>query len=548
MNTFQELGLSAPIVEAVHQLGFTEPMPVQQEVIPTLLSKQTDVVALAQTGTGKTAAFGLPLVQKTDPAINKPQALVLSPTRELCIQITKDIKDFSRNQQKISTLAVYGGSSINAQIKSLKKGVQIIAATPGRLLDLLRRGKIDTSSIQTVVLDEADELLNMGFQNDLNAIFDTLPKHYKTWLFSATMPNSVERIANRYMDKPIRKTVGTRNAGAENVIHKYVSVASRDRYEALTRLIDVNPEMYGIVFCRTRRDTEKIAQKLVNDGYKADYINGDLSQSQRDRVMNKFRNKNVRLMIATDVASRGIDVEDLTHVINYQLPDDLESYTHRSGRTGRAGKSGISIAIAIAQNNEKRKIRQIEKVIKQKFEYMEVPSAMDVQQMQIAGWVDQVKSTNVPKGKVDQIMPAIMDELEELSREELVRQFLALEFDGSLKNTNGPSNGNAQSNGHNNLPESGYERFFINLGKKHNLKPGHLIGMINEETRSGSIDIGKIDLMGSFSFFEADIRHTDTILSAFKNKVSFKGTSVTVEIAKAEDGSSRKGKRKRAYA
>lgn len=536
MNTFQELGLSAPIVEAVHQLGFTEPMPVQKEVIPLLLNKQTDVVALAQTGTGKTAAFGLPLVQKTDPAINKPQALVLSPTRELCIQITRDIQDFSRNQHKISTLAIYGGSSINAQIKSLKQGVQIIAATPGRLLDLLRRGKIDTSAIKTVVLDEADELLNMGFQNDLNAIFDTLPKHYKTWLFSATMPNSVERIANRYMDNPLRKTVGARNAGADNVSHKYVTVPSRDRYEALTRLIDVNPDIYGIVFCRTRRDTEKVARKLANDGYKADYINGDLSQSQRDRVMKKFRNKQVRLMVATDVASRGIDVEDLTHVINYEIPDDLESYTHRSGRTGRAGKSGVSIAIA--KKNEKGKIRQLEKTIRQKFEYMEVPSAIDVQQMQVAEWVDQVKTKDIPKGKIDQIVPVVMDELEDLSRKELVRQFLALEFNGSLekpkeiKKMKSRSNGKAQTQGHNNIAETGYERFFINLGKKHNLKPGHLIGMINDETRTAGIDIGKIDLMGSFSFFEADVHHTDTILGAFSRNVQYRGNSVTVEIAK----------------
>lgn len=539
MNTFQELGLSAPIVEAVRQLGFTEPMPVQKEVIPTLLNQQTDVVALAQTGTGKTAAFGLPLVQKTDHTINKPQALILSPTRELCIQITKDIKDFSRNQHQISTLAIYGGSSINAQIKSLNRGVQIIAATPGRLLDLLRRGKIDTFAIKTVVLDEADELLNMGFQNDLNAIFDTLPKNYKTWLFSATMPTSVERIANRYMDNPIRKTVGTRNAGADNVTHKYVISASRDRYEALTRLIDVNQDMYGIVFCRTRRDTENVARKLANDGYKADYINGDLSQSQRDRVMNRFRNKQVRLMVATDVASRGIDVEDLTHVINYQIPDDLESYTHRSGRTGRAGKSGVSIAIA--QKNEKGKIRQIEKTLKQKFEYMDVPSAVDVQQMQIVDWVDKVKSTDVPKGRVDEIIPSIMNELEELSKEELVRQFLALEFNGSLEKPNGVSNdrpstdrnkSKSASKGHNNIAETGYERFFINLGKKHNLKPGHLIGMINDETRSDAIDIGKIDLMGSFSFFEADIQHTDTILGAFSRNVNYRGNSVTVEIAK----------------
>lgn len=533
MKTFQELGLSAPIVEAVHQLGFTEPMPVQQEVIPTLLTKQTDVVALAQTGTGKTAAFGLPLVQKTDTTVNKPQALVLSPTRELCIQITKDIQDFSRNQHQISTLAVYGGSSINAQIKTLKKGVQIIAATPGRLLDLLRRGKIDTSAIKTVVLDEADELLNMGFQNDLNAIFDTLPKNYKTWLFSATMPKSVERIANRYMDNPIRKTVGTRNAGADNVNHKYLTVPSRDRYEALTKLIDVNPDMYGIVFCRTRRDTENVARKLTNDGYMADYINGDLSQSQRDRVMKRFRTKKVRIMVATDVASRGIDVEDLTHVINYQIPDDLESYTHRSGRTGRAGKSGISIAIA--QNNEKGKIRRLEKTIKQKFEYMAVPSEQELEQMQIADWVDQVKTKEVPKGRIDQIVPVVMDELEELSRKELVRKFLAIEFNGSLEKSNGstkPGNKKGKSKKHNNIAEAGYQRFFINIGKKHNLKPGHLIGMINDETRKNGIEIGKIDLMGSFSFFEADIKETDSILNAFASNVNYRGNAVTVEIAR----------------
>ncbi|MDZ7716279.1 MAG: DEAD/DEAH box helicase [Balneolaceae bacterium] len=543
MNTFQELGLSAPIVEAVHQLGFEEPMPVQKEVIPTLLKQETDVVALAQTGTGKTAAFGLPLVQKTDPSINKPQALILSPTRELCIQITKDIKAFSQNQHKISTLAVYGGSSIGKQIGALNKGVQIIAATPGRLLDLLRRGKIDTSAIKTVVLDEADELLNMGFQNDLNAIFDTLPKHYKTWLFSATMPNSVEHIANRYMDNPIRKTVGTRNAGADNVTHKYVSVASRDRYEALTRIIDMNPDMYGIVFCRTRRDTEEVARKLANDGYKADYINGDLSQSQRDSVMNKFRTRHIRLMVATDVASRGIDVDDLTHVINYQIPDDLESYTHRSGRTGRAGKEGISIAIS--QNNEKGKIRQLEKTIKQKFNYVQVPSKADVQQLQMSEWVERVKQTNANNDHVDEIMPKIIEEFAELSREELIRQFLALEFKNGIEKP-AQNNGQASSSDeHNNLPESGYERFFINIGKKHNLNPGQLIGLINEQTRSGSIDIGKIDLMGSFSFFEADVRHADTILDSFKSNASFQGNSVRVEIAKPDsDGSSGSGRKK----
>lgn len=535
MNTFQELGLSAPITEAVRQLGFTEPMPVQKAVIPTLLSAQTDIVTLAQTGTGKTAAFGLPLVQKTDPSINKPQALILSPTRELCIQITKDLQDFSRNQHKISTLAIYGGSSIGKQISALKRGVQIIAATPGRLLDLLNRGKVDTSGIRTVVLDEADELLNMGFQNDLNAILDTIPKQYNTWLFSATMPNSVERIANRYMNNPIRKTVGTKNSGADNVTHKYVTVSPHERYEALTRLIDVNPEMYGIVFCRTRRDTKKISKKLSQDGYKADFINGDLSQSQRDRVMKRFRNKQVRLMIATDVASRGIDINNLTHIINYQLPDDLESYTHRSGRTGRAGKSGVSIVIA--QHNDHRDIRKIEKTIKQKFEAMDVPSDRDMRSHQLQEWVDDVKTTDVPDGYMDTIVPDVMEKLGGMNKREIVGRMLASEFNGSLMKK-GRSNGNGTAKGsgkdYNNAPENGYERFFVNLGKKHNLKPGELIGMINQETRSGSIDIGKIDLLGSFSFFEADVQHTDLILSSFRNNVSYRGNAVNVEIAKPD--------------
>lgn len=551
MTTFQDLGLSAPIIEAISNLGFEKPMPVQEQVIPLLLSKQTDVVALAQTGTGKTAAFGLPLVQHTDESVNQPQALILSPTRELCLQITRDIKDFSKNQHQVSTLAVYGGSSINAQIKALKRGVQIIAATPGRLLDLLRRNKIDTSAIRTVVLDEADELLNMGFQNDINAIFETLPKNYNTWLFSATMPNSVARIAKNYMSNPEKITVGTKNAGADNVDHKYLTVPARDRYQTLKSLIDFNPDMYGIVFCRTRRNTQDVAQKLTRDGYKADAIHGDLSQSQRDRVMGKFRNKQIKLMIATDVASRGLDVNDLTHVINYQLPDDIESYTHRSGRTGRAGKSGVSIAIA--HGKDKKKIRKIEKTIKQKFERMEVPSGEAIRQKQLLEWVDKVKSAPSDKPKLEQLLPAVLDEFEELSREELIAQFAALQFDrfqDSHVNGNSPSTASNGSNGgHSNKAEAGYERFFVNIGKKDNLNPGQLIGLINEETRSGGIDIGKIDLMRSFSFFEADKSHTNTILDAFRSNVRFNGRSVQVEIAKPDTGGSsnggrRKGRRK----
>lgn len=481
MNTFNDLGLSTSTTEAIQQLGFEKPMPVQQQVIPMLLEKQTDIVALAQTGTGKTAAFGLPLIERIEHSLNLPQALILAPTRELCVQITQDIKNFSTNRNQIKTLAVYGGSSINTQIKALARGVQIIAATPGRLLDLLRRNKIDTSAISTVVLDEADELLNMGFQQDLNAIFDTLPKHYNTWLFSATMSNEVARIAKRYMNNPQTITVGTKNAGAENVSHKYVFVNKNERYDALTRFIDADPDMYAIIFCRTRRNTQKVAKQLSRAGYNADAIHGDLSQAQRDRVMGSFRKKKIHFMVATDVAARGIDVNDITHIINYELPDDLESYTHRSGRTGRAGRDGI--CISMAGRNEKKMIKKLEHTVKQSFEQIELPKARMKSQSNT-----QLPQPSPAKHKVD------------YSR--------------------------------NNSAESGFTRFFINIGKKDKLNPGSLIAMINQETRSGDIEIGKIDLLGSFSFFEIEQEHTDTILRAFKRQVSFNGRDVQVDIAK----------------
>lgn len=529
MTTFSDIGLSASTTEAIQQLGFEKPMPIQEQAIPILLGNHTDIVALAQTGTGKTAAFGLPLIERIEHSINSPQALILAPTRELCIQITRDIKNFSRTRQQINTLAVYGGSSISSQIKALKRGVQIIAATPGRLLDLLNRGKIDTSAISTVVLDEADELLNMGFQQDLNTIFNTLPKHYNTWLFSATMPNSVANIAKRYMNNPQKITVGPKNAGVDTVTHQYVTVKQSERYSALTRLIDVHPDMYAIIFCRTRRSTSKIAEKLNRDGYTADAIHGDLSQSQRDRVMGKFRNKNIRLLVATDVASRGIDVDDITHIINYELPDDIESYTHRSGRTGRAGKSGISIGIA--KHQEKGKIRQIEKTIKQKFEMINIPSEQDVKKKKLQKWTDNVKQANA--STIQDIMPAIKQSFEGMDRDELIEKFAALAFNSQSadqpKATKQRSN---KSTSVANGSEHGFERFFINIGKKDKLDPGSLIALISEECRTGDINIGKIDIMGSFSFFEADIDFTDKILSAFQRRVKYRGRSVQAEVAK----------------
>ncbi|HYW34472.1 MAG TPA: DEAD/DEAH box helicase [Balneolaceae bacterium] len=534
MTSFRDLGLSTSVTQAVQQLGFEQPMPIQQEAIPLLLTQQTDLVALAQTGTGKTAAFGLPLVERIEHSLNLPQALVIAPTRELCMQITRDIKDFSQTQQKINTLAVYGGSSIKKQINALNRGVQIIAATPGRLLDLLRRGKIDTSAISTVVLDEADELLNMGFQHDLNAIFDTLPKHYNTWLFSATMPNSVARIAKRYMHDPERITIGTKNAGTDNVSHQYLTVKASDRYTTLRRLIDLHPDMYGIIFCRTRRNTRKIAKKLRRDGYQADAIHGDLSQSRRDRVMGKFRSKNIQLMVATDVASRGIDVDDITHIINYELPDDLEKYTHRSGRTGRAGKTGVSIGIA--KHQEKKKIRKLEKTIKQKFERIDVPTAKDVKKKRLEAWTKKVK--NADPAPIQDILPAISEQLEDLDRDALIAKFSALAAKNLLSDdkshtSNNKKSGTKSSHKHvANGSEAGFERFFINIGKKDSLNPGQLISLIDKETGSGGINIGKIDIMGSFSFFEADVHCTDQILAAFQRKIKFHGRHVNVEIAK----------------
>jgi ATP-dependent RNA helicase DeaD len=533
MTTFSDLGLSTPTTQAVQQLGFKEPMPIQQEAIPLLLSNQTDLVALAQTGTGKTAAFGLPLVERIEHSLNLPQALILAPTRELCMQITRDIKDFSRNRQQISTLAVYGGSSINKQIKALNRGVQIIAATPGRLLDLLRRGKIDTSAISTVVLDEADELLNMGFQKDLNAIFDTLPKHYNTWLFSATMPESVSHIAKRYMNNPRKITVGAKNAGADNVSHQYLMVKPHDRYSTLKRLIDFHPDMYAIIFCRTRRNTRKIAKKLKHDGYRADAIHGDLSQSKRTRVMGKFRRKNIRLMVATDVASRGIDVDDITHVINYELPDDLEKYTHRSGRTGRAGKSGL--CIGMAKPKEKGKIRKLEKTIKKSFERIDIPTAQDTRKKQVDEWTDNVKRAD--SSTIEDILPAIKQKFDGMEREEIIEKFTAFSWGReAVKNSQtSKSAGSRKSHTVENSSEAGFERFFINLGKKDKLNPRQLISLINKEADAVHINIGQIDIMGSFSFFEADRRFTDTVLNAFQHKVRFHGRSVTVEIARPKN-------------
>jgi ATP-dependent RNA helicase DeaD len=431
MNTFEELGIDQNIIRALTELGFENPMPVQEKVIPLLLGPKTDIVALAQTGTGKTAAYGLPLIQQTDTNNHLPQVLILSPTRELCIQIAGDLNDFSKYIDDLKVLPVYGGSSIDNQVKALKKGVQIVVATPGRLLDLIRRRAVKLGSVHSVVLDEADEMLNMGFLDSINDILAEVPENRNTLLFSATMPNEVSGIARTYMKNPVEITIGSRNAGAENIKHVYYTVHARDKYIALKRIVDFYPSIYGIVFCRTRIDTQEIADKLIADGYNAEALHGDLSQVQRDSVMQKFRIRHVRLLVATDVAARGLDVNDLTHVINYALPDDIQAYTHRSGRTGRAGKTGTSIAIINLK--ERHLIRQIEKLINKPFIATKVPGGREICEKQLFNLIDKMEKVEIEDTEIDTYLPTIYRKLEWLEKEDVIKRFVALEFNRFLE-------------------------------------------------------------------------------------------------------------------
>src|SRR4030043_1606857 len=430
MVKFEEMGFTPSILKAIQELGFEQPMPVQKKVIPLMLGGDSDIIALAQTGTGKTAAFGLPLVQATDTEIKSTQALILCPTRELCIQITGDLADYARFTGKLKILAVYGGASIDNQIRGLKKGAHIIVATPGRLIDLIGRGAAKLFNVNTVILDEADEMLNMGFLDSINEILEEVPKGRRTLLFSATMSTEIAIIARKYMNNPVEITIGVKNSSAEHVSHVYYLVHAKDKYKVLKRIADFEPDIYALVFCRTRMETQEVASKLINDGYNADALHGDLSQSQRDAVMQKFRSRNLHLLVATDVAARGLDVDDLTHVINYNLPDDLEIYTHRSGRTGRAGKSGISVSII--HSREKGKIFQIEKVLKQKFEYKKVPGGKEICEKQLFSLIDKMEKVEVNDKQIDEFLPVIFKKLEWLSREDLFKKFVSLEFDRFL--------------------------------------------------------------------------------------------------------------------
>lgn len=553
MITFEEIGIQSDVLKGIRELEFELPMPIQEQVIPALLETQHDLIGLAQTGTGKTAAFGLPLIQLANPDDTHTQALILAPTRELCLQITKDLKQFAKYISGLHIVAVYGGSDIERQIRALKKGAQIIVATPGRMNDLLnKRKKIDLSALRTVVLDEADEMLNMGFKEELDAILDQTPESKQTLLFSATMPKDVLDISKQYMHKPREITIGPRNAGAEDVEHLCYAVRSKDRYLALKRIVDYNPDMYGIIFCRTRQETKDVAEKLIQDGYNADALHGDLSQAQREYIMHKFRIKNLQLLVATDVAARGLDVKDISHIINYNLPDENTIYTHRSGRTGRAGKKGISIAIVNLR--EKHKIKMIESKLQKTFEQRPVPGGQEICEKQLLHLVDKMEKIEVDHKAIDKFLPVVYEKLEWLSREELIKHFVSLEFNRFLDYYKGTQDLNApeesesksrkkrkrkESTGKRSgarVAEEGFTRFFINLGHKDSLTPQDLIGLINRCTRKRSIDIGRIDLMKSFSFFEVDQKHAFTILSSFKG-IEYNRREVNVEIAQEDDRS-----------
>ena len=559
MKTFQELGICDEILKAITELGYENPMPVQEQVIPHLLNEETDLVALAQTGTGKTAAFGLPVIQRIDGSLCQPQALILSPTRELCLQIAGDLTDYSQYIDGLTILPVYGGSSIESQIRTLKKGVHIIVATPGRLLDLLERKTVRLDHVSTVIMDEADEMLNMGFLDSINAILAQVPQERKMLLFSATMPREIEQIARTYMHNPQEIVVGSRNEGAENVRHVYYMVHAKDKYQALKRIADYYPNIYGIIFCRTRRETQEIADQLIADGYNADSLHGELSQAQRDAVMQKFRLRNLQLLVATDVAARGLDVTDLTHVINYGLPDDIETYTHRSGRTGRAGKSGVSVAII--HSREKGKMRAIEKIIGKKFERGLVPTGEQICEKQLFNLADRIEKVKVNEEAIAKYLPNISRKLGWLNEQDLIKRIVSLEFNRLIdyyrdtpdldlpdENTRKPKaeNGGAQEgrkgrNKDSRTAEEGFERIYINLGKAHGFFPPNLIEMINSLV-PGRVNIGRIDLLPAYSLFDVEKGAAKKVVGALKGN-EFYGHRIYAEIATDKDYAA-KGRKK----
>ena len=557
MKTFEELGVAPAIVRAISEMGYVAPMPVQEEVIPYLLGNDNEVIALAQTGTGKTAAFGLPILQEIKISNTQPQAVILCPTRELCLQIADDLNDYSKYIDGLKVLPVYGGSSIESQIKALRRGVHLIVATPGRLIDLINRKTVDLQFVRNVVLDEADEMLNMGFSESIDEILAVIPKNRNMLLFSATMPVGIARIAKNYMRSPKEIIIGRKNEGAQNVKHIFYMVNAKDKYLVLKRIADYNPNIYGIIFCRTRKETQEIADLLIKDGYNADSLHGDLSQVQRDYVMQKFRLQNIQLLVATDVAARGLDVDDLTHIINYGLPDDVESYTHRSGRTGRAGKTGTSVAIVHVK--EKHKIKAIEKIINKKFEQGTIPSGKQICEKQLFSFVDKVEKVKVNEEEIQGIMPSIYRKLDWLDKEDVIKRLISLEFNRLIdyyqaageiespqergdKNTRGERQKTDDSRkGTGRSSEKGFSRLFLNLGKTDGIRPQSIIGLLNDNISGRKIEIGRIDLMKSFSFFEVREDDRDRVIQNLDGIKAF-GRRIAVESAQASPSENRKKK------
>ena len=561
MKTFEELGVSLEIRKAIEEMGYESPMPVQEEVIPYLLGNGNDVVALAQTGTGKTAAFGLPLIQKIDVTRRVPQALILCPTRELCLQIAGDLTDYSKYITDLKILPVYGGSSIDSQIRSLKQGVHIIVATPGRLIDLMERKVANLSTVRDVVMDEADEMLNMGFTDSINAILEKVPQDRNTLMFSATMSPEISRIAKTYLHDAKEITIGTKNEGSKNVNHIAYIIHAKDKYLALKRVVDFYPQIYGIIFCRTRKETQEIADKLIQDGYNADSLHGELSQAQRDLVMQKFRQRHLQLLVATDVAARGLDVNDLTHVINYGLPDDTESYTHRSGRTGRAGKTGISIAIINLR--EKGKMREIERIIKKQFTVGQLPSGKEICEQQLIKVIDEIEKVKVNEEEIEAFLPGIYRKFEWLSKEDLIKRVVSMEFNRFLEYyKNAPEIEQPKNSDKKGEPkerkergtdkekssrkaEKGYTRLFLNLGKTDGFYANQIIELINRNLKKERIQIGRIDLMQNFSFFEIIEAQAPMVIKALNKVVLNGGRKVIVEVAGENNGKSDKDGKKR---
>ncbi len=540
MTKFEALGLQRSLLDAVADMGFESPSEVQEKAIPILLESETDLVALAQTGTGKTAAFGFPLIQKIDGNSRTTQGLILSPTRELCLQITSELQLYSKYEKNINVVAIYGGASITEQARQIKRGAQIIVATPGRMKDMIGRKLVDISKIDYCVLDEADEMLNMGFFEDIKDILSNTPQEKSTWLFSATMPKEVSVIAKKFMHTPQEITVGTKNAGTSAVQHEYYVVGGRDRYPALKRLADTNPDIFSVVFCRTKRDTQKVAEKLIEDGYNAGALHGDLSQNQRDLVMNAFRKKQIQMLVATDVAARGIDVDDITHVINYQLPDEIETYTHRSGRTGRAGKSGISMVIVT--RSELRKIKAIENKIKQQFISKKIPTGMEICEIQLYHLANKIKDTKINE-EVESYLPAINDVLQGIDRDELIKKIVSVEFTrfynyySKAHDLNTSDQGRGEKSGRGgNSPSDGSVRYFINVGEKDGYDWMSLKDFLKDTLNLGRDSIYKVDVKDSFSFFNTDAGDTEKVLAHFTDfKVD--GRFVNVEVSKSPGGS-----------